>query len=68
MVKAGVIIGLLLILYCLGSGAYFLVRDQSKSRMVKALTWRVLLSLLLFIFLFIAHWVGWLHPHAATLP
>ena len=68
MVKAVVVIGLLLIIYCLGSGAYFLVRDQQQSRMVKALTWRVLLSLLLFIFLFVAHWMGWLHPHAAMLP
>ncbi len=55
---------LLFILYCLGSGLFYLVRDRGKSdRVVKALTWRISLSLVLFILLFIAYALGWIHPH-----
>lgn len=69
MVKVVVVMGLLAIIYCLGSGAYYLVRaDQGSASMVKALTWRIGLSFLLFAFLFFSYWMGWLHPHAPIQP
>ncbi len=63
--KAIIIIAMLIILYSLGSGLIFLVRDEGKTRRtVKALTWRIGLSLLLFLFLFLAFSMGWIKPHA----
>lgn len=64
-VKAIIIIAMLIILYSLGSGLIFLVRDEGKTRRtVKALTWRIGLSLLLFLFLFLAFSTGWIKPHS----
>ena len=62
--KLVIIVFLFIILYCLGSGLFYLVKDTSHSnRVAKALTWRIGLSLLLFILLFIAYGLGWIHPH-----
>ncbi len=53
------------ILYSLGSGLFYLVREKGNSdKVVKALTWRIGLSLLLFIMLFVAFAMGWIRPHA----
>lgn len=47
------------------SGLFFLVKDPGASkRTVKALTMRILLSLSLFIFLFIAFKLGLISPHS----
>ncbi len=63
--KALIILVMLIILVSLGSGLFFLVRDGGKSkRAVKALTWRIGLSLILFLFLFLAFSMGWINPHA----
>lgn len=62
--KLVVVLFLAIILYCLGSGLFYLVRDKSDSdRVVKALTWRIGLSILLFILLFVAYAMGWVAPH-----
>lgn len=62
--KIFVVLFLLFIFYALGSGLYFLVKDKSRStRVVKALTWRIGLSVLLFVLLFIAYALGWIKPH-----
>jgi hypothetical protein len=58
------VIFLLVIFYSLGSGLVYLVRDKGDSdRVVKALTWRIGLSLLLFFLLFVAFALGWIKPH-----
>ncbi|KTD18331.1 twin transmembrane helix small protein [Legionella jordanis] len=63
--KAIILIVMLIILIALGSSLIFLVRDEGKTkRTVKALTWRIGLSLLLFLFLFLAFSMGWITPHA----
>jgi len=55
---------LLVILFSLGSGLYFLVKDQGRSnRTVKALTWRIALSLGLFTLLIIGFATGIITPH-----
>jgi hypothetical protein len=66
LVKAIVIAFLMIILYSLGSGLFYLVRDKKNDsyRVVKALTWRIALSLLLFALLFLAFALGWITPHA----
>jgi hypothetical protein len=66
IVIKGVIIALLaFIILSLGSALYFLVRDPAQStRVVKALTWRIGLSLVLFALLMLASWLGWITPHS----
>ena len=61
----GLIIALLFfILFSLGSALFFLVKDPSKStRVVKALTWRISLSLILFLLLMVAAAFGWITPN-----
>ena len=55
---------IVLILASLFSGLFFLIRDQGKSkRTVKALTWRVGLSLALFLLLLAGYYFGLIKPH-----
>lgn len=50
-----------LILASLGSALYYLVKDQGKSdRVVKALTIRIGLSLVLFLSLMASYYLGWI--------
>jgi hypothetical protein len=61
--KILIIIGLLLILYSLGSALIFLVRDHGDGdRIVRRLTWRIALSLVLFLALWAAYQMGWIEP------
>jgi hypothetical protein len=63
-IKIFIIIVMLVILISLGSSLVFLVRDEGKTnRTVKALTWRIALSLGLFLFLFLAFSLNWIDPH-----
>jgi Protein of unknown function (DUF2909) len=58
-----VVIGLLIAIICsLGSAAFFLIRDQGTEqyRVVKALSLRVGLSVLLFVMLIAGHYLGWI--------
>lgn len=53
-----------IILITLFSGLIYLIRDAGKTkRTVKALTWRIGLSITLFIFLIIAYSAHWINPH-----
>lgn len=62
-IKLGVVALLIVILYCLGSALVFMLKGKkSETQMAKALTWRVALSLLVFIILMIGFYMGWLHP------
>ncbi|HQW57647.1 MAG TPA: twin transmembrane helix small protein [Gammaproteobacteria bacterium] len=52
------------ILASLGAGLYYLVKDQGKTkRIVRALSVRIILSLVLFAALLIAFAMGWIAPH-----
>jgi hypothetical protein len=62
--KILIIIIMLIIFSSLVSGLVFLVRDKGQSkRTVKALTWRIALSVSLFLFLFLAFKLHWIAPH-----
>lgn len=61
--KLGVIVVLLVIFYCLISALYYLLYRKDPLHMIKALTWRIGISVLLFAFLFLAYGLGWIHPH-----
>lgn len=53
------------IVFALGSGMYYLLFVKERSeKTVKALTFRISLSLSLFILLFIAFAMGWIKPHS----
>jgi len=57
-----VLIAFVLIFVSLGSALVFLVRDRGQSRRtVRALAWRVGLSLALFIFLMVSYRMGWIN-------
>ncbi|MDE2090659.1 MAG: twin transmembrane helix small protein [Gammaproteobacteria bacterium] len=64
-----ILVILSVIIVSLFSGMYFLLLDRGQStRMVKALTVRIVLSLILFAVLMIGYWTGWLHPHGLLPP
>ncbi len=64
LVKAIILILLAAILFALGSALYFLIKGNGRDNsIVKALTWRIALSLLLFLLLLFAFTMGWITPH-----
>lgn len=63
--KILIVLALLVIIVSLGVALRHLMLDGERSqRTVKALTWRVGLSLALFFALWLGYKVGLLHPHA----
>lgn len=61
--KLIIVLFLLVIMYSLASSFWFLIRDKGEGdRTVKRLTWRIGLSLALFLFLWLAYQVGWIEP------
>jgi cytochrome b561 len=55
---------LLAILFSLGSALFHMTRSQGDSGpMLRALTWRVALSVGLFVLLIVAARLGWVDPH-----
>lgn len=65
LIKAIIVLFIGFILFSLGSALCYLVRDKGEStRVVKALTWRIGLSIVLFILLMVAFALGWLKPHS----
>ncbi|EKE01736.1 MAG: hypothetical protein ACD_21C00066G0005 [uncultured bacterium] len=64
LIKLIIIALFLFIFYSLGRALYFLVRDPEQStRVVRALSWRIGLSIALFVFLMIAFALGWVTPN-----
>lgn len=64
IIKVIILAFMLTIVFCLGSGVLYLLKDQQGSkRMVKALSWRIGLSLFLFILLLLAYAFGYIAPH-----
>ncbi|MGE5651709.1 twin transmembrane helix small protein [Noviherbaspirillum sp. UKPF54] len=61
--KLLVALAFILILASLGSALFFLMKDKGKSnRTVKALAFRVGLSIALFVLILIANHLGWIQP------
>lgn len=61
--KILIVLFLLVIMYSLASSFWYLVKDKGQGdRTVKRLTWRIGLSLLLFLFLWLAFQMGWIEP------
>lgn len=67
MIKLLIVACLIGIILSLGTGLFHLVSDKSDSkRMVRALTVRIVLSVTLFILLFIAWQQGLITPHGIS--
>ncbi|OIQ87384.1 hypothetical protein GALL_307620 [mine drainage metagenome] len=63
-----VVIAFIAILVSLFSGLYFVMKDKGRSdRAVNALSWRIGLSILLFIFILVSYRLGWIHPTGIPL-
>jgi len=66
IMKIIIILLMIAIVVSLGAGLFHLVREDSSAdsrRVVKALTFRIGLSLLLFCLLIVAFALGWIQPH-----
>ncbi len=62
--KLIIVLFLGVIIYNLGAGLYYMMTDKGGSdRMVKALTRRIALSVLLILLVGFAVWMGWIQPH-----
>ena len=63
-IKFAIVVCLIAIVISLGTGLFHLVSDKGESkRMVRALTIRIVLSVALFILLFVAWSQGYIQPH-----
>ena len=67
-IKVLIILLLIAIFFALGTALYYLVSGKPTStEVVKALTWRIALSFVLFVLLFIAFSMGWITPHVYSM-
>lgn len=64
MQKLIIIVFLVLILYNLGAGLYYMMVDKGENnRMVRSLTWRIGLSVALIVLVMLGIWTGVIKPH-----
>ena len=65
--KSIIIILLLMILASLGKALYHMVRkERNPDGVVNSLTYRIGLSVLLFVLIVFGSFMGWITPHALT--
>lgn len=67
MVKLFILAVFAVILWSLGSALVFMIKDRGGSRrFVRALSWRIGLSIALFGLIYVFYLLGWLQPHSLT--
>jgi hypothetical protein len=65
--KVVIVTLLLVVIFSLGQALVFLIKDDGKTdRMLKSLTWRIGLSVFIFILLLIGQAVGLIQPHGLS--
>ncbi len=63
LIKVVIVLFLLVIIYTLGSSFFYLAKDKGQGdRVVRGLSWRIGLSLILVLSLFAAFKMGWIEP------
>ena len=68
LVKSVVVIFLLVIIYTLGSSFIFLIKDKGEgSRTLHRLAWRIGLSMLLLVLLYVMFLLGWIQPSSGPV-
>jgi len=67
MIKLGIVLFLIFIVYNLGASCYYMLTDQGKTdRVVKALSWRIGLSILLFALIALGLYSGVIQPNSVV--
>ena len=68
LVKSIIILFLVVILYSLGSAFFFMVKDKGEGeRTLHRLMWRIGLSLVLLLFLYIMFQLGWIESSGGPI-
>ncbi len=68
-IKIIIVILLALILISLGAGMFSLIKERGDSdRTVKFLTFRIALSILVFVLIAVSFYMGWIQPHGIVPP
>jgi succinate dehydrogenase/fumarate reductase cytochrome b subunit len=63
-IKIAIVIFFIVIVYNLGAGLFYMMSDKgTTNRTVKALTWRIGLSVLLIVLIMLGIWTGVIQPH-----
>lgn len=66
LIKLAVLILFGFILFSLGSAMFHMLKNQEQpTQSVKALTWRIGLSIAAFLILMVSYKLGFIEPHAA---
>lgn len=64
LTKVAIVIFFIVIVYNLGAGLFYMMSDKgTTNRTVKALTWRIGLSVLLILLVILGIWTGVIQPH-----
>lgn len=68
LLKIIILLMFIAILYCLGSASLYLIKKKTtdSQKMAVALTWRISLSLILFLILILSFSIGWIQPHGLS--
>jgi hypothetical protein len=69
LTKIIMLVLLLITVFSLGAALKALVTDQDRGAgLLKALTWRIALSVIAFMFLLLGFYLGWWQPHGLMPP
>lgn len=69
LIKTIILIMLLLVLVSLGASMFTMIKDRNKTdRTVKFLTFRIAISVSLFVLLIVSFFMGWIQPHGIMPP
>ena len=64
LTKIVIIFMLFAIIFALAVSLYFLIKNQNdNNQTVKALTWRIVITIALILFILTAYHFGWIHPN-----
>lgn len=64
MIKLGIVLFLIFIVYNLGAGCYYMLTDHGQTdRVVRSLSWRIGLSILLFGLIALGIYTGVIEPN-----
>ncbi len=65
--KIVIVVLLLVVIFSLGQALFYLIKDEGKSdRMLRSLTWRIGLSVFIFVLLLIGQATGLITPHGLS--
>jgi hypothetical protein len=68
MVKVAILFGFILVIFNLANGLFHLVSKKGNSKkLLKALAFRVLFSILIFLLIISAHFFGYIEPTGINL-